>query len=190
MRLWRFAVLLVSMSVVASAKEIAGIKLDERTNLGTSELVLNGAGLRKKVFVKVYVAGLYLTEKRKSPADVIALAGPKRVSITLMRNLSARKLVDGLTEGIRDNSSPEEQQALNGRVEELAANLLALHQGKEGDVITFDWLTDAGTLVALNGEVKGNAIPGDDVYRALLKVWLGDRPTSASLKKALLGQTE
>jgi hypothetical protein len=69
-------------------------------------------------------------------------------------------------------------------------SLLALHRGKEGDVITFDWLTDAGTLVVLNGEVKGNAIPGDDVYRALLKVWLGDRPTSAGLKKALLGPTE
>ena len=190
MRLRRFAVLLVSMSVIASAKEVAGIRLEERTTLGTSELVLNGAGLRKKVFLKVYVAGLYLTEKRKSPADVIALGGPKRVSITLMRNLSAQKLVDALMDGIRNNSSPEEQQALKDRVEELAANLLALHQGKEGDVITFDWLTDAGTLVALNGEVKGNAIPGDDVYRALLKVWLGDRPTSASLKKALLGQTE
>ncbi len=189
MRLSQLTLLLVSMSVVASAKEVAGIKLDERTELGTSELVLNGAGLRKKVFFKVYVAGLYLTEKRKSPAEVFALAGPKRVS-TLMRSLPARKLVDGLKDGIRDNSSPQEQHALKGRVEELAENLLALHQGKEGDVITFDWLTDAGTLVVLNGEVKGNAIPGDDVYRALLKVWLGDRPTSAGLKKALLGQTE
>jgi hypothetical protein len=47
--------------------------------------------LRKRVLFKVYVAGLYLTEKRKSPAEVVALAGPKRVSITLMRNLPARR---------------------------------------------------------------------------------------------------
>lgn len=51
MRLRRFAVLLVSMSGIASAKEVAGIRLEERTTLGTSELVLNGAGLRKKVFL-------------------------------------------------------------------------------------------------------------------------------------------
>jgi hypothetical protein len=121
---------------------------------------------------------------------VLALAGPKRASITLMRNLPARELVEALKDGIRDNSSTEEQQALKGRVEELAANLLALRQGKKGDVITVDWLPDAGTLVVLNGEVKGGAIPGDDLYRALLKVWLGDRPTSAGLKKALLGQTD
>ena len=190
MRPWRFAVLLVSVSVVASAAEVAGIKLDERTKLGQTELVLNGAGLRKRAIFKIYVAGLYLTEKRKSPADVFALAGPKRASITLMRNLPARELADALKDGIRKNSSPEEQQALKDRVEELAANLLALRQGQQGDVITVDWLPDVGTLVILNGEVKGNPIPGYDVYRALLRVWLGDRPTSSGLKKALLGQMD
>ena len=79
---------------------------------------------------------------------------------------------------------------MKGRVEELAANLLSLRQGMKGDVITFDWLPDGGTLVFLNGEVRGNPIPGDDVYRALLRVWLGDRPTSGGLKRALLGQVD
>jgi len=189
-RAWPLAALFVSMSVVASAAEVAGINLAERTRVGTSELVLNGAGLRKRVLFKVYVAGLYLTGKRDSPADVFALAGPKRASITLMRSLPARELVEALKDGIRDNSSPEEQQALKVRVEELAANLLALRQGEKGDVITVDWLPDVGTVVVLNGEVKGEPIPGDDLYRALLRVWLGDRPTSAGLKKALLGQKD
>lgn len=183
------SVFVVSVSV-AGTMEVAGIELDDRAELGASELVLNGAGLRKRVLFKVYVAGLYVTEKRKSPTDVFALAGPKRVAITLLRNLPARKLVDGLMDGVRDNSSPEEQQAVMGRLEELTANLLALRQGSKGDVITFDWLPDEGTRVVVNGEVMGDAIPGDDVYRALLRVWLGDRPTSSGLKKALLGQTD
>jgi hypothetical protein len=185
---WPCAALLVSMSVVASARDVAGVRLDEQTKLGASELVLNGAGLRKRLFFKVYVAGLYLTAKRSSSAGVFALAGPKRLSITLMRNLPARKLVDGLKHDIRENSSPEEQQALRDRVEELAASLLAVGQGREGDVITLDWLPDAGTLVALNGEANGKAIPGDDFYRALLRVWMGDRPTNTGLKEALLGR--
>ena len=190
MRPWRLAVLLVPLSVVAGAAEIAGIKLDERARVGESELVLNGAGLRKRVLFKVYVTGLYLAEKKTSPAEVLALAGPKRVSITLMRSIPARDLVDALKHGIGDNSSTEEQQAVQDRVDELTANLLSLRQGRKGDVITFDWLPDGGTLVVLNGEVKGNPIPGDDVYRALLRVWLGDRPTSGGLKRALLGQVD
>jgi len=104
------------------------------------------------------------------------------------RSLPARELVDALTDGIRANSPPEERQALKDRLEELRATLLAIRKGEEGDVITFDWRPELGTLVSVNGEAKGEAIPGDDVYRALLKVWLGDRPVSAGLKKALLGE--
>jgi hypothetical protein len=181
---------IVALAAVASAAEVGGIAVDERTSLGASALVLNGAGLRKRAFFKVYVAGLYLTEKRTSPQDVLALGGPKRLRITLLRNLSTRQLVDALRDGIRQNSSPEEQQAVNGRVDGLIAALMAVPQGRKGDVLTVDWLPGAGTLVALNGEVKSHAIPGEDVYRALLKVWLGDNPTSAGLKKALLGQAQ
>jgi hypothetical protein len=188
-RLQATAVVLISVSGVANAKDLAGIKLDERTEIGTSKLVLNGAGLRKQGPFKVYVVGLYLTEKRKSSAEVLTLAGPKRLSITLMRDLPGRKLVDSLTHGIRDNSSPEEQAKVKGRLGVLAADLLAFGQGKKGEVITFDWLPDAGTRVRLNGQGKASAIPGDDLYRALLKNWLGAHPSNGGLKKALLGQT-
>jgi hypothetical protein len=188
-RLCTFAACLISASLGASAAEIAGVKLPDRTKIGTSELVLNGAGLRKKVFFKVYIASLYLTEKKTSPAEVLALNGPKRVSITLMRALPAQDLVDALNDGIRDNSSPEELRTLKGRFDELTATMLAVRQGKKGDVITVDWLPGAGTRVLVNGEPKGKPIPGEDVYRALLKTWLGEHPSSARLKKSLLGQT-
>ena len=187
MRPWGLAALLASMSLVASAGEIAGVKLAERATLGTSEMVLNGAGLRKMTFVKVYVGALYLSEKRKSPEEVYALAGAKRISITLLRNLPARKFVDALRGGIRENNSLAEQKAFRGRLAALEANLLTLRERKKGDTITLDWLPGEGTLVALNGERKGKAIPGDDLYRALLRVFLGERPTSDGLKKAMLG---
>jgi hypothetical protein len=189
-RAWRLAIAIVGLAAVASAAEVGGIRVDERTSLGASEIVLNGAGLRKRAFFKVYVAGLYLTEKTASPRDVLALGGPKRLSITLLRNISTRELVDALRDGICRNSSPEEQLAVKGRIDGLVADLLAVPQGRKGDVLTVDWLPDDGTLVALNGEAKSHAIPGEDVYRALLKVWLGDNPTSAGLKKALLGQAQ
>jgi hypothetical protein len=182
--------MLLPMPVVANAAALAGVQIEERTRLGNCDLLLNGAGLRKRLFFDVYVASLYLTEKRQSAVEVLTLAGPKRVSITLMRDLSARRLVDRMTDDVRHNSSPEELKALNGRLEGLAATLLAIQQGRKGDVITLDWLPDTGTLVSVNGELKGEAIPGVDVYLALLRVWLGDRPTSEALKRALLGQTE
>ena len=178
------------MSVVASAAEIAGITLDERTRVGTSELILNGAGLRRRFLFKAYVAGLYLPEKRTSPTAVFALGGPKRARITFLRDVPAQELVDALTGGIRANTSLEEQARLKARVDELAANLLSIRSGRKGDVITVDWLPGVGTVTTLNGEVKGKSISGYDLYCALLRVWLGASPASPGLKKALLGQVD
>jgi long-chain acyl-CoA synthetase len=47
-------------------------------------------------------------------------------------------------------------------------------------------LTSAGTKVSLNDKLLGN-IEGGAFNRALLRVWLGNKPVDAPLKKALLG---
>ena len=56
---------------------------------------------------------------------------------------------------------------------------------REGDSIAIDFGTD-GIVIALNGDAKGKVASGN-FARALLKVWLGEKPADASLKKALLG---
>lgn len=185
----RGALLLFALlAVPVLAAEVAGVKVEDRIKLESSELVLNGAGLRTKFFVNVYVAGLYLAEKKTTAAEVLALSGPKRVSMRLLRNLSAKQLVDALDEGIRDNTSAAERESLKGQVTELTAIMYTLHSAKEGDVIALDWVPGTGTRILLNGEPRGKAITGEDFYRALLRIWLGDDPVSKDLKKALLGQ--
>lgn len=179
--------LLALFTVPALAAEVAGVHVEDRIRLETSELVLNGAGLRTKAFFKVYVAGLYLAEKKASAEGVLALPGAKRVSMRLLRNLSAKQLTDALDEGFHDNTPAAEQESLKGPRAELIAIMNALQAAKEGDTIALDWLPGTGTRVMVNGEPKGNAIAGEDFYRALLRIWLGDNPVSGALKKALLG---
>jgi hypothetical protein len=183
----RGMLLLVFFAVPALAAEVGGVRVEDRIKLESGELVLNGAGLRTKAFFKVYVAGLYLAEKKTSVDEVLALPGAKRVSMRLMRNLSAKQLTDALDEGIRDNTPAAEQEPLKGRLAELTAIMNALQSAKEGDLIALDWLPGSGTRVVLNGAPKGKAIAGEDFYRALLRIWLGDNPVSGALKKALLG---
>jgi Chalcone isomerase-like len=181
-------VLVALLAAPAFAAEVAGIKIDDRINLESQELVLNGAGLRTKAFFKVYVAGLYLAAKKTSADDVLALPGAKRIAMRLMRDLSAKQLTDALDEGFRDNTPSAEQEPLKGRLAELTVVMNALQSAKEGDVIALDWVPGSGTRIVLNGEPRGKAIAGEDFYRALLRIWLGDNPVSGSLKKALLGQ--
>lgn len=181
-------VLVALLAAPAFAAEVAGVKVDDRIKLESAELVLNGAGLRTRAFFKVYVAGLYLEAKKTSADDVLALPGAKRVSMRLMRDLSAKQLADALDEGFRDNTPVAEQEPLKGRLAELTAIMSALQSAREGDVIALDWVPGSGTRIVLNGEPRGKAIAGEDFYRALLRIWLGDNPVSGSLKKALLGQ--
>jgi hypothetical protein len=57
---------------------------------------------------------------------------------------------------------------------------------RKGSVVVLDYLPGDGTRIALNRRHLDN-IPGAAFNRALLKIWLGEQPTQASLKRALLG---
>ena len=55
-------------------------------------------------------------------------------------------------------------------------------------MVNLDWLPDSGTRLTFNGAQKGNDIAGEDFYRALLRIWLGDKPVQDDLKEHLLGK--
>jgi hypothetical protein len=56
----------------------------------------------------------------------------------------------------------------------------------QGGTVLLDYLPGIGTRVTING-VTRITIPGADFNRALLRIWLGDRPVDGRLKQALLG---
>ncbi|HSS66112.1 MAG TPA: chalcone isomerase family protein [Gammaproteobacteria bacterium] len=177
----------LAASLASPAAEVAGIRFEERTRIaeGLPELVLNGAGIRSKFFVKVYAAGLYLPEKAGSTDAVLTLPGPKRVRMHFIHSeVSGEKIRSGWTDGYRANHSDAEYAELEDRVQRFNALFPTL---KAGDVVDVDYIPGSGTAVRLNGETQG-IIPGDDFYPATLKIWLGDSPAHGGLKKALLGE--
>jgi len=172
----------------APAAELAGVKLDDKTRVGNAELALNGAGLRKRVFFQVYAIGLYLPQKSSSAAAVLEQPGPKRVAIHMLRDVGADAFSEALAEGIRANHSEADAKALEPRIRELAAIMAEIKEAKKGMAIALDWQPAQGTVMLVDGTARGSAIAGEDFYRALLRIWLGDRPVQADLKKALLGE--
>ncbi len=173
---------------VAHAVEVAGVKFDDWVKLGNSEVVANGAGLRKKVFFKVYAMVLYLPEKQGDAAGALNVKGPKRISISLLRDLTAQQFIEAMQEGLAANHSAAELAALNERLREFSDVMLSIGEAKTGTLIVIDWLPEAGTRLTVSGQVKGKDIAGEDFYRALLRIWLGDKPAQDDLKQALLGK--
>jgi len=170
------------------AAEVAGVKLEDRDRVANADLILNGAGLRKRAFFQVYAIGLYLPEKKALAADAIGAAGAKRAAIHMLRDVGADQFSDALMDGMKENHTEAEMKAFEPRAKQLAAIMAAMKEAKKGMRITLDWLPAAGTQVTVDGKAAGAAIPGEDFYRALLRIWLGETPVQADLKKALLGE--
>ncbi len=180
------AALLVA-ALPASAIEVAGVKVPDSFAVDGKTLVLNGAGLRTKTFlkVKVYVAGLYLPERTTDAAAVVALDAPKAMRLTLMRDVDRASFVSSLRDGIQSNS-PDQAAGLEARLKQLEAAMPA--EAKEGQVITLVFVPGTGTTVTV-GDGKPVTIPGKDFSDALFRVWLGPKPTDggiADLKESLL----
>ena len=180
-----FAILL-ALTFSAQALEVKGVKIDETAQVGSSTLVLNGAGLRTKVMFKVYAGALYLAQKQSDANTVINDHGNKRISMHFLRDVSSEQLLDGMNEGFADNNTQSEMTSIDAQLKIFQKMMVSAKEVKEGDVILLD-CTTAGTQVSLNGRLLGK-IDGELFNQALLRVWLGDHAVDASLKKALLGQ--
>jgi Chalcone isomerase-like len=169
------------------AFEVDSVNVAEKAKVGDGvELSLNGAGMRKRVFFKVYVAALYLSEKKSTAEAVLADAGPKRLALHIRRELSAEQLLEALNDGLKANNSPAELAPLEARLKAFDNIMTSVGKASPGNLITLDFIPGTGTRVQLNGQTKGT-IEGEDFNRAILKIWLGNNPVQDNLKKALLG---
>ena len=171
-------------AATAFAADIGGVKLADKAAVGGQELVLNGGAVRTKAIFKVYVGSLYLPAKAGDLAGVLA-KDPRRIQMNLLRDLSADQLLEALNDGLKDNSTEAELAAVKAQQAQLSTIMKSFGEVKDGNVVTLDFV-DGATVVTLNGAAKGT-IPGEAFNRALTKIWLGDKPVQADLKKAMLG---
>lgn len=177
-------VFMMCLSTAAWAAEVGGVKIEDKTRVANTEVVLTGAGVRKRVFFDVYAIGLYVRDPKGDP---IAQSGPKRVHIHMLRDVGADQFTEALAEGIRNNHPEAEFKSLEPRVKELSAIMAELKEAKKGMTLSLDW-DGKQTQVVVDGKPAGRPITGEDFYRALLRIWLGDKPVQDDLKKALLGR--
>ncbi|MGC4060407.1 MAG: chalcone isomerase family protein [Aquabacterium sp.] len=170
-----------------AAVDIKGAKFADTYQLGNQSLSLNGAGVRVKLIVDVYAAGLYVPKKDHSAAVLLSEAGPKSVQIVLLRNLTGETFADAMVAGFKKNNSEADVAKFQSKMDEIRDMMLAFGEVKKGTVIHIDHLPGAGTHVLVDGVQKGGEIVGDEFFAALLKIWLGTSPVDSDLKEALLG---
>ena len=186
----RFVLLLASVLYAGlgmAGPEIKGVRLADKVQVGGTELLLNGAGIRTKFLFDIYVCALYLPGKLKNTAEVLAAKGAKRVAMTIVYDeVTAQQFTESLVKRLAENHSASELAQLQARMDKLVAIMALEKVVKKGTAITLDYLPDSGTQLTINGQAKGAVMPGEDFYQALLRGWIGEHPVDNALKKALL----
>jgi len=171
-----------------AAVDVAGVKFEDSAQVNNQALTLNGAGVRTKVIIDVYAAGLYVAKKETSVQALLSQPGAKSVQIGLLMNLSGEEFASAMIKGFKANNSEADVAKYQAQLEDLKKLMLSVGEARKGSKIQINFVPGAGTRVLFNGQQKGHDIAGDDFYQALLKIWLGDDPVDSSLKKALVGK--
>lgn len=190
----RLAVLILALALAGGLARatvqpvmVAGIELVTHIRIAETDLWLNGAGLRRILLLKVYVAALYLPDRQHDSHAILDRDMPRALRLTLLRDLSTDQNLEALKRGLMNNNTPAELEAIQGEVERFLGLIRQLHEVPAGTVIQLDYQPGRGTRVSVNDRLLGT-VPGDTFNRAVLRIWLGDDPVQTSLKRALLGQ--
>lgn len=195
--LWRMPALCLAVfsfflacSSQAAAAELAGVKLEDAVRVADQDLKLNGAGVRYKAIFKVYVAGLYIPEKKITAKDVLASPGARRIHIVMLRDVSSEDFGRAFLAGIHQNTDKAEKTRIVGQLLRFGEIFASVPELKKGDVLTTDWVPGTGTVMQVNGKRIADPLPDITFYNALLKIWLGDKPVDPRLKQAMLGEKD
>jgi hypothetical protein len=179
--------LLTALSASAQAAiDVRGVKFADTASVAGQSLQLNGAGVRVRIVVDVYAAGLYVARRDSAAQAVLSQPGAKSMQIVLLRDLTGEDFADAMIKGFRKNHTEAEVARFQPRLDELRKTMVAFGTVKKGTAIQLNLVPGAGTRTLVDGAQKGSDIAGDDFYAALLKIWLGKDPVDDDLKDGLL----
>jgi hypothetical protein len=177
---------LIHTSIPATAASVSGVKIPDTLTAanGGPALLLNGTGVREKLFLDIYIGALYLPAKSSDARAILSAPGPACVTMHfLYREVSREKIADAWEDGLAANHSATEMQALRPQLDHFNVLFSTMHKG---DVIRICYLPGTGTEVRINGERRGT-VEGESFFHALLGIWLGTHPVSNALKRGMLG---
>jgi len=169
----------------AEGMDVGGVNLPDTLAAGDGQLVLNGAGIRKKLFIKVYAAGLYLEEKQNDPNAVIQADAPMAIRMHFIYDgVTPGQLIETWNEGFAATTGGN-TASLEDQIQ--AFNALFTEKAKRGDQYDLIYLPQKGVSLLINQKPLGS-VSGLEFKKALFGIWLGQKPADKGLKAGLLGK--
>lgn len=165
-------------------KTVSGVKVDDKLSLEGKDLTLNGAGIREKFWMDLYVGSLYTTKKTTNGQDVVDSKDAAAIKLNIVSGMiTSEKMISAINEGF-DNSTNKNTASLKTKIDKFKG--FFKEKINKGDVFIIMYDGDDVTVYK-NGAKKGS-IDGYDFKKALFGIWLGKKPADDDLKDGMLGK--
>jgi len=172
----------VCANVSLAQTKVGDVTLPNTVTLSGEEMNLNGAGMREKMWIDLYVGGLYVQTKSSNAASLINADAPMAMKLHIVSGMvSQEKMIGAVTDGFEKSTIGKASTA-----EKTAFIACFNDEITKGDV--FDIVYAAGKTTVFKNEKEKGTIVGLEFKKALFGIWLGEKPADKDLKKGMLGE--
>ncbi len=116
--------------------------------------------------------------------NLLSAEHPFELQFHFLRSIKKNTVLKSANRMLRKNLLPDQMTTINQQVAQLHAVYKDI---EKGDRATLHYHPQTGTRFDFNNE-KCILLPGKDFARYYFTIWLGAKPISQNMKKALLGR--
>lgn len=168
------ALILCAAACAAQALEMEGMQIDDQVTVGGVRLQLNSAAPRKRGYFKTDVVALYSTEKKITPETFYHPNGPRRMTLTLLRDLPSATISRYFIGDFGQVATDAEFKQLINEVGKTGAIYGGLNRVVKGDVVAIDWVPGKGMQTYLNGKPLNDPAWNSPLYyEVFMRMFIG-----------------
>jgi len=184
--LFIITILLISSSNNFAQKTFGDVTMPRKMMIGKTVLQLNGAGVREKLWIDLYVCGLYVKTKTTDANTIIDSKEHCSMKLQIVSSLiTSKKMNDAVEDGFK-NALGKPTKEMRKKIDAFKA-IFSKDEIEEGDIYDIVYIPSKGIVVFKNGKIQP-IIEGYEFKKALFSIWLGKKPADDDLKDDLLGK--
>lgn len=184
----KFYALLIAVACIAAtadAKVVKGVNIPDTFNAGGTKLVLNGAGIRTKFMMNIYVGALYLKAKSTNGNAVAAANEPMSVRLHIVSGMvTPARMAESTREGFTKSAGGNVGPYKAGMEKFISTFSSGIKVGDFYDIVYLP--AKKGVQVYKNG-APASFVAGLDFKKILFGIWIGPNCIQQPLKNGMMG---
>jgi hypothetical protein len=165
--------------------KLGGITLPEQLEFGKTKMHLNGAGVRNKFFMDIYVLALYAEKSITNEKEAISGNTARALRLVITTPMANNQIVtESIEKGMR-KSSGNKYELIKPFIGEII-RVFNEHPIRTRDYFDIVYIPGEGMSVYRNGKFASGPQPSDELRDTVFDNWLGSQAPSAQLKRKLL----